>query len=168
MRKLLLISMISIIGNAYSQTQAECDDYIEVTKDKMTGNVAITAPIDPIISSDDGKNGLSMYWLAERRILILKLMVLEGGCIDQGGDINVLFRDGTRLTTKHNEKFNCKGDATVWFFMAYKKKELEMMTTKEIEAIRVVTHDSYVQRELTEEQSSLLLNSAKCMLAKIK
>ncbi len=147
----------------------DCSTYIEMSEDNMTGRVSISAPVKPIVASKDGDNGLVMYWLLLDKTLVLVLKAYGGGCIDDDGLVNFLFRDGSRMELRHNSDFNCDQEADLWFGGMYgKKRELDLLSSKEVAAIRVHTMKSFVQEELSDEQSLDLLNSLKCIKEKMR
>lgn len=69
--------------------------------------------------------------------------------------------------TLHEEKrnkFNCDGSFVVYFGGPFgKKKEQQILTEREIDAMRVWTHDGFVERTLTIEQRSDLRQSFVCL-----
>lgn len=162
-------STSSASPSASALITGDCSAFISVQEDRLTGEKTTTSPKDVIIVSKDGKDGLSMYWmLIPRRsggsVLVLALKAYGAGCIDDASKVNILFRDGTKLTLVHGSKFNCDGDATLYFGSLYgKKKELDLLCTKEIEVMRVWGRDTYIEEVFSEEQSMNLMNSGNCI-----
>lgn len=147
----------------------ECPDLIESTTDKVTGDVT-TGVKESIVVSKDGKNGLGLYAFKARTGIILIVTAISadaGGCIEDNGKMNILFRDGTRLELINQGKFNCDAKFTLFFGgVAGHKKELEMFRTRGIETMRVWTSKSYVEEDFSEESSKTLMKSIDCLSLK--
>jgi hypothetical protein len=141
--------------------------------DKVTGKTHFSFT-EPITTSEDGgKTGLLFYGLLDqtRQSLVWIIQGLESGfsCVDDDDDMYILFRDGTRLQLKNDGKFNCDGKFTEYFGgVLGKKKQLEEISTKEIETIRLTSSHGSVERTLDPEQSKLLLQSILCLKAGMK
>lgn len=143
----------------------ECSDLIKINTDKITGETGVLAKDYIIVSDDGGKTGFSilLFKSSDRIVEIIKA-VGAGSCIDDVDKVNILFRDGTRLELLNNGKYNCDAKFTLYFGGIYgKKKELELLKTKEIESMRVWTSDSYVEKDFTPEQSKLLMKIIECL-----
>lgn len=127
-----------------------CNDLIKKTTDDMTGKVLISS--EASIFSKDSKNGISSYILkstSNEKTLIWGLTAIGSGCIDENAKINLLFTDGSRLEIRGNNKFNCKGDAVVYFSgIGTRKSEYAELKTKLIQKIRVWAHSGYVEEEV--------------------
>lgn len=142
----------------------ECADLLYSYEDEMTGKTT-TVLSKAIIVSDDRKTGFSIDILHRSDLTTPSARIKVGGagrCIDDDDDMNILFRDGTRLELENDGDFNCDAEFALYFNGSSGKKQLEMLKTKEIETMRIWTTKSYVQKDLTEVQSKLLLNSIKC------
>ena len=146
-------------------SKSNCDAYTVTTVDKVTGKSSISSKSTIIISENGGKKGFGILALKSSNSLILSIQAVgAGGCIDDDNKMNVLFRDGTRLELVNDGKFNCDARYTQYFGGNFgKKKELEMFQNKEVEIIRIWTSKSFVEEELTKEQSNELMNTIKCL-----
>jgi hypothetical protein len=147
------------------QTSFECSDIISTNTDKITGRTSIMAKESIVVSNDGGKTGLGIIvFKIEESIVVSITAAGAGSCIDDDDKMNVLFRDGTRLELINNGKYNCDAKFTLYLGGAFgKKKELELFKTKEIESIRVWTSSSYVEKDLTPEQSKELMKTIECL-----
>ena len=144
----------------------ECSKLIATEIDKMTGKSSTASKKSLIVSDDGGKKGFGIFLMnsSSGSMIISISAVGAGGCIDDENKMNILFRDGTRLELVNNGKFNCKSKFTLYFGGAFgKKKELEMLRTKEIETMRVWTSKSFVEKDFTPEQSKELIQTIDCL-----
>lgn len=148
-----------------SNISFECSDLISTETDKMTGKSFTGAKKTLIVSDDGGKNGFGIYLMNSSNSMIFSIKAVgAGSCIDDDNKMNVLFRDGTRLELQNDGKFNCDAKFTLYFNGAFgKKKQLEMFKTKEIETMRIWTSKSYVEKDFTKEQSTLLMKTVECL-----
>lgn len=148
-----------------SDVSLDCSDLISTEVDKVTGKSSTGAKDILIISDDGGKSGFGIYMLNSSRSLIFSIQAVgAGNCIDDDDKINVLFRDGTRLELQNDGKFNCEAKFTLYFGGVFgKNKELEMFKTKEIETIRVWTSKSYIEKNLTTDQSKQFMKTVECL-----
>lgn len=142
----------------------ECSDLIETKVDKVSGQSGTSAK-ESVLITKDGKNGIGCYLMVSKGTIIFSLTVVgAGSCIDDTDKINILFRDGTRMELVNNGKYNCEKNFTLYFgTLGGKRKELEALKTKEIETMRVWTTDSYVQEDLTPENSKALMKIFECL-----
>ena len=152
--------------NLSMENPESCNNWIETTKDKVTGDQQVTAKSKIIISSDGGQTGFGILaFLDNNNFPILSIQAVgAGNCIDESTKINILYRDGTRSEIYSNNDFNCDARASLYFGGVFgKSKELRNLSSKEIETMRVWTNDSYVEKDFTEEQSMQLKYTMKCL-----
>ena len=145
---------------------SDCSSYISTEVDKMTGKSIVAGKEMLLVSKDGGKNGFGIYIVknGKRNIIFSIQAVGAGNCIDDDNEMNVLFRDGSRIELINDGKFNCDAKFTQYFGGVFgKKKELEMFRTKEIETIRIWTSKSYVEEDFTSEQSKQMLHTVDCL-----
>lgn len=150
---------------ASPSSSGNCDQWLLTTTDKVTGNRAISGKAGFLLS-DDGKSGMRIITMKLKESVILALRVAESGtgCIDEASRVYFLFRDGSRLILNHRSKFNCDGDATLYFGGVFGGADnLAQLKTKEVETIRVETRKSSVTRDLTPEQSRRLIGELSCL-----
>jgi hypothetical protein len=161
MKTKLTVTVLLGCINAFCYSQ--CSTYVKHAFDKVTGDSLIYAPKSPIQVSKVGRR-ISFYWSMDDNSVILGMRVHGSGCISDAGTVNVLFRDGTRVSFTHDQQFNCDDRADVHFARALNNKQvLTQLVEKEIETIRVMTSKSYAEVDLTPTQSSDLMKSGKCM-----
>lgn len=148
-----------------SNLNGDCSKYIETTEDKVTGKSTTASKNMLIVSKDGGKKGFGIFLMKGEKSVIVSIQAAgAGGCIDDNAKMNILFRDGTRLELTNDGKFNCDAKYTLYFGGYFgKKKELELLKTKEIETMRIWTSKSYVEENFTEDQSNELLKSLNCI-----
>lgn len=150
-----------------STVSLDCSNLISTETDKMTGR---STPMSKtlVISDDGGKTGFGIYLLKLQKTIVLTIVVRGASkCIDDKNDMNILFRDGTKLQLTNNGKFNCDGEFTLYFGGTFGKgKELDQIRNKEIETLRVWTSKSFVQKDFTKEQSQQLLKTVECLVGK--
>ncbi len=145
---------------------SDCSKYIETIEDKMTGKKTTAAKGTIIVSSDGGKKGFGIILMqSSSGFLIVSIQAVgAGSCIDQGNKINILFTDGTRLELSSDGKFNCKGNATLYFGDVFgKNKQLEELKTKKIQTMRVWTSESYVEQDFTEDNRNEFFHTINCL-----
>lgn len=149
-----------------SSDTSDCLKYIETTEDKMTGKKTTAAKGTIIVSKDGGKKGLGIFLMqSSSGSLIVSIQAVgAGSCIDQGNKVNILFTDGSRLELSSDGKFNCKGNATLYFGGVFgKKKQLEELKTKKIQTMRVWTSESYVEQDFTEDNRNEFFHTINCL-----
>ena len=145
---------------------SDCSNFIETTEDKMTGKKSTAAKSTIVVSTDGGKKGFGILLLqSSTGGLILSIQAVgAGSCVDEGNKINILFADGSKLELASEGKFNCKGNATVYFGGIFgKKRQLEELRTKKIQTMRVWTSDGYVEKDFTEDNSNEFMQTANCL-----
>jgi len=150
---------------AESESNDDCSNYIETWIDKVSGTSSISAKDKIFITEDGGKYGFGIYLIGARKSIIASIQAVgSGNCIDDDAKINILFRDGSRIKIINNGDFNCEAKATLYFGGVFgRKSELNDLSTKEIETMRVWTYDGYVQMDFTPKQSKELLNTLRCL-----
>ena len=152
-------------SSSTSELSLECSDLITTEVDKMTGKSTTSAKEMLVISEDGGKTGFGIYVLQGSKSVIYSMQAVgAGNCIDDEDKANILFRDGTRIELYNDADFNCDAKFTLYFGGVFgKKKELEYLSTKEIETMRIWTSDSYVEKDFTSEQSKKLMTITACL-----
>ena len=151
---------------AATSNSSDCSNFIETTEDKMTGKKSTAAKSTIVVSTDGGKKGFGILLLqSSTGGLILSIQAVgAGSCVDEGNKINILFTDGSKLELASDGKFNCKGNATVYFGGIFgKKKQLEELRTKKIQTMRVWTSDGYVEKDFTEDNSNEFMQTTNCL-----
>ncbi|MEM6642621.1 MAG: hypothetical protein AAF616_06550 [Bacteroidota bacterium] len=143
----------------------ECADLTKTDTDKMTGKSTTGAKETLIVSEDGGKTGFGIYVFKSQKSIIYSMQAVgAGSCIDDEDKVNILFRDGTRIELSNDAKFNCDAKFTLYFGGIFgKKRELELLTTKEIETMRIWTSKSYVEKDFSNEESKKLMAITACL-----
>jgi len=141
-----------------------CSTQISVDEDRVAGRSIASSK--SIVATKDDVNGLVIRMqrnLTSPHSSILLVIVAVGAspCISEGSLINVLFDDDSRLELKTNNKFNCDGRAVV--YLGLTSERLNTLCDKKIKTLRVWTHKSYVQEDLTDEQAQLIASSLDCL-----
>lgn len=140
-----------------------CENLIETTVDKMTGKS--TTGTNGFIDIGNSKSGFKVILLISNGTIVFNLEVLgKIGCIDKGNAMNILFRDGTKLELKHASDFNCQSDFTVYLGKQWHNEEnIALLATKEIETIRVWGKSTFIESDLTQENSKRLMKAFSCL-----
>lgn len=146
----------------------DCSDWIKSSTDKVSGK-SNTAGKNRLTVSNDGKSGLTFILMSPNNgdIILSITAVGSSPCIDKGSNINILFRDGSRLQLSSDIDFNCDSNSTVYFGGPFgKTKQLEDLAGKEIETMRVWTRDGFVEENFTDKQSNEFKNTMQCLAQK--
>jgi len=147
---------------------SDCSSYIETTEDKVTGRKTTSSKETIIVSKDGGKKGFGIYLMQGSKgslIFSIQAVGAESNCIDEGAKINILFTDGSRMELASNSDVNCKGNATVYFGGVFgKKKQMDELQAKKIQTMRVWTSRGYVEEDFTTDQSTQIMQAAKCLI----
>ncbi len=152
-------------NNTTNSIDFSCDGLLETTIDKVTGKSSVASRDMVIVSQDGGKNGFGIYLIqGQNGIIMITKAIGAGNCIDDDDEMNVLFRDGSRLTFTNDGDFNCDLNFTLYFGgMFGKKKELSTLASKEIETMRVWTNDGYVEEDFDADESKQLQLTFQCL-----
>lgn len=155
-------------STSVEQSTENCNIYIETITDKVTGEASTSAKSTLIVSRDGGKKGFGIFLMKGSKSTKLIFVISAAGagsCIDKGDKINILFTDGTRLELYSDGKFNCKGQATLYFGGVFgKNSELEMLKNKKIETLRVWTNNGYVEENFTIGNQNEFQHTVSCLL----
>jgi hypothetical protein len=165
MRVLFVIFMCFLTLSLHAQDY-DCNDYIDVSEDRMTGNVTVSSKDIIIVSSDGGSSGFGILLMqGSGKTLIMSVTAVGGGnCIDDDASMIILFRDGSRLNLTNNGSFNCDGRFTQYFGGVFgKKSQLDQLMTKEIEAMRVNMRRGFVEEDFDENHSLSLKRTLICL-----
>lgn len=166
--------IINIYGTwSYDETKSRsnassaCPEIIASNLDKVTGKYGRQS-YSPIILTKGGDNKIGILLFEYNSIIGLILNVERAvSCLDDTDKVYILFRDGTRLMLENDKEFNCDGLFELYFGSIYygKKKILETLKTKEIETLRIVTNNGYVEQDLTSENSKEFIKSVNCLIS---
>jgi hypothetical protein len=169
MQKLILLPVLLVFTVVvHCQTNLDCSKYIVTKTDKMTGKTSTTIIKPIVLSINKGKTVIDIDMIYEE-ILMLSITATESGsgCCDKGDEINILFKDGSRLTLYNKLDFNCDGEDAM-YFQTSTVKELIQLKSKKITTIRVNKSKSYIEIDFTDQQASLFMNSISCLSTKLK
>ena len=144
----------------------DCSLCVSEVYDKVTGTSSIAGP--EILVTTDNRSGFIIRALRtpEGVKMISIHLVGVSPCSDENAEILLLFRDGSRLTTKSgNSSFNCDGDAPIYFGGLFGNEDLlKTLQTKPIETMRIYTYKSHLQEEdFTTSQGIELMNQLNCL-----
>jgi len=142
----------------------DCSKYIISEKDEMTGKTYISSSETIILSDDEGVTGIGVTCiLSNKTVIVIFQAIGASNCIDKDDEINILFRDDTRITLGNDSKFNCERKSTVYLGSAHgRKDDLRQLMEKEIKSVRVWTSDGYVQSSFTKDDSVRFMRSLVC------
>lgn len=163
--KKTLLSVVLILWSIF--VNAQCETYIKYEEDKMTGVGTWNANDIIILSHDGGTNGIAISLLlsSDEKTIICSNRTVGAGCIDDNAKIEILFTDDSRLTLYADNKFNCQGNATIYFGGVFgKKKYLPELSEKNIATIRIWGRSSYAQEDFTSEDQDNFKNTIKCLI----
>ncbi len=135
----------------------------------MTGrsSTKIKTPID--IKSPGGKYGFEIdIVLLDKQGVLLNIIIFGAGpCVDEGDEVNVLFKDDSKMTLKYRGDFKCEPELYFTFGSGPGRlNELAQLRTKKIATLRGWTKGSPMQMDLTEEQATAIMDSFVCMNSK--
>ena len=151
------------------EVSSDCSVLTKTETDRMTGRTT-THMMKALMLSDDGNDGLAIDVLRASNVTIWSTRAFgASACVDDTSKVNILFRDGTRLEMENDISFNCEHDlATFYGGIFGKKSQYEQLSTKEIDMLRVWTHEGFVERTLSAEQATLLRNSFACLSPQVE
>jgi hypothetical protein len=147
-------------------SEFDCSAWIETTADKVSGKV-ITAAKKPIVVSKDQKTGFAILIMKSSdalKVILTIEIVGAGTCIDKGDEINILFRDGSRMTLSHASEFNCVPQADIYFGDVFgKNRELKELAEKQIATMRVWMRGTHVDQDFSTSQSDEFQSVIRCL-----
>ena len=172
MKKSILTAVIIISTLSYSfgqKDRLECSELVVTVTDKMTETTTTSTIHDIVVSEEGSKEGFNIFLMLSRKTVVMGVDAISNNCIDKGGKMLILFRDGTRIELLNQYKYNCNGKFRVYFGGNFGKyTQFRHLKNKEIETIRIWTSDSYVQNDLTHTNSKELMESFKCIASSKK
>ena len=147
---------------------SDCSNWIKTEEDKVSGHSFTTIKDYLIVSQDGGKKGFGINLMLSGNSIILSVKAKgASGCIDEGAKMNILFTDGSRMELNTDGKFNCKGDASVYFGGTFgKKKQLNELKEKKIDVMRIWTSDGHVEQKFEDDQAEQFKNALNCLTKK--
>lgn len=146
---------------------SNCSNWIKTTEDRVSGTNFTTIKEYLVISEDGGKTGfgIDLIQSSKKSIIFTIKAVGAKGCIDDNAKVNLLFTDGTRLEIETNSKFNCKGELTTYFGGVFgRSEELNDLSSKKIEIMRVWTSNGYVEQKFKDLHAEKFKNALNCLL----
>jgi hypothetical protein len=154
--------------NKKTPLKYKCEDVIETSVDKMTGDKTLSTKA--IIPLDKTKNISALIIIGHSStVMAFTLYCKKLSCIDEGAELNVLFRDGTKVKLNHTSTYNCKGKFTVYFGDLWGNLDnLRLLSNKQIEAIRVWGSGTAEQEDLTAESSAKLMAAFQCLSSNVR
>jgi len=166
MKRLLILLALPLLFaySCYAQDEKEtdCESIIIIDYDKVTGKTS-TRTNTIVISNNDKK--IYMCGYKHGKVHNSLAIIIDGfHCIDNDSKINILFRDGSRSEMKHDGKYNCDSRYLKLFGGNFgSEPELKMLSTKEIEIIRILTTKTHYDIVLMKQESVKLMQSMNCI-----
>jgi hypothetical protein len=168
MKTTITILLIVFSMNCFAQTIPDCSKYIVTKTDKMTGETSTMITNTIVLSKNKGKSKIEIDLIYQEFLMIMFTAIEEGsGCCDKGDIVNILFKDGSRISLYNRGDFNCDGDWSS-YFLSNKDKDLIQLKSKFISTIRVNKTKSWVEIDLTDQQAALFRQSINCLSLKMK
>lgn len=168
MKKLFSIIALSLVFNfCYSQTDttniAKTDTSYHIIKmvDDMTDKVYYMSNYRLVLANEQKTQGftieLNLDGKSDDRVSAsgFSVKMVDIGSCCENNELILLFEDGTKLSFKSWNKFNCEGNA--WFFIS--KKDIEILSSKKVTKARIEngrTHDSFT-KEVPEEKQDYFI-----------
>ncbi len=165
-------TLLPVQTNMKDAADYNCGNLLKDEYDRVTGTTLTHLNELLKIANEHNEKGflidLFLMQLGEHNVISFKIGVIGAGhCIDDNEKAYILFRDGTRLELTNMDDFNCKGTFGVYLSkdttVKELKKQIDFLSTKQIEILRVHTSNGYVEEELTDHQSNLLMNAINCL-----
>lgn len=147
------------------KVNANCSGIKDVT-DRVSGLRSIGIPNYFMIGKRREIKSLLAFIPSQNYIVFSCNISRRVRCVDGGNQMNILFRNGTRIELMHSLKFNCSGNFVVAFGGPVGVSfgdELQQLSTKEIQTIRIWGINSYLQDDLSKEDSKKLMNAFQCL-----
>ncbi len=167
--------IIEITDPATIVQDSICGEIISSDYDRVTG-ITKTGMSEPLwIARDEDKGeGMAIHLFAQEvkfpvgvySAISITIGIMGGGCIDDDDKAFILFRDGSRLELKNEGDFNCDGIFKYSLIPAFSSKGAErfkLLSSKEIEILRVWTSTGSVEEEFTPEQSKIVMTAIDCL-----
>lgn len=149
--------------------QDSCSRYIVKTYDKISGNYMISNPDGFNIKNGKSQLSILMLTLNDRAVVydcISLNFYIDGVvcCPDKENEINILFKDDTRITLYNNEDFNCKGHYEVYLGGAIGNVNvLTSLLSQKIEAIRLHAHQGFFDFDFDSTSSTKFFKQINCL-----
>jgi len=146
-----------------SKPTISCEDVAPSRVDRMTGETLTQAMI--LVPGTGDKRVALMLQKSDTGSLVVGAVV-EGAsaCIEEGNSMLLLFRDGTRASLPHDGKYNCAQMFLSFLSTSGDAALIDGLRTSDVEAVRVETYRGYVEVNLSEEQSAMLMAGVSCVL----
>lgn len=156
MKNLILGALLLLSTFSISQNNLK----LFYTKDVMTDKEYIT-PSEYLLCSEDGKKGFiikTTFDISKSGIIQYSGFIIQsagiGGCMEND-EVIILFEDGTKISSKSWNDFNCKG---VSYFDLYQKLLKDL--NKKIKAIRLTngrSYESYTYELKTDDEKNYFI-----------
>jgi hypothetical protein len=167
MKKIIFtLCLMSSMLSANSQVQESDSVIIWRSQDEFTKDVYYF-PSQKIVAKDFAKNrGFSVEPYIDSQFMLKHLIVKManmGNCVENN-EIFFLFNDGSSLSLKSWNKFNCDGDA----YFNLSKKDIDALSNKPISKIRVMNGRTFdnMTYELDENERHYFISIIKLVKSK--
>lgn len=150
-----IIIITSLLFSVLGFSQEKCTE-ISVKNDEVTGKTIIN-------SERIQYDGFSMTLLVGNKKSIYPKMIFQTDkedCIDEYQPIYILFHNGKRVKTgNYVYSYNCNG---LTGFIINSNTNRKLLENEKIKSIRIDTRNSFLQVELTDEQSDEIIDIVNC------
>ena len=153
---IFLIASNSLLG------QFHCDSIIETKIDKFTKHKQYLMK-ESIICLDDNKKGFVILPKLIDDDIMIYFAIVPKKCVD---DVKVYFlMDNDNLIKATNRyKFNCDGLLGIQIgYYGMSDDNAKEFYVRKIKSIRIELDDKFIDFDLTEEQSTLLMETLNCL-----
>lgn len=158
------------LSNGWGQTSLandtlSCQKLLLFEYDKMTGSG--TWRQKEAVRISEKENGLMVCWMKIGNSYVLVIQTVKGVCIDESAQIILLFTDGHKATIYANSKFNCDGNAPLYFGGVFGRRDLlSRLASSKLVSIRLHTYRSYIQLDMPDFDAEILRASLVCLQKK--
>lgn len=143
MSKFIAVVLLMAIS-IFSQTTPKFD----TTYDEVEGVTTIATEVISVCKTAALQMFLSISDDTEWVFWIIRIVNHADDCMKEGGEVNILFVDGTRMSLKNNLNANCEGQTSIVFGEKYTDKELlKQLIKKRIKVIRFRLSPDYVDHQ---------------------
>ena len=154
--------IIFLIATNSLFSQFSCDSLVEVKLDKFAKKEKIMGR-NPIICADENQKGFVILPKLIDDDIMIYFAIVPKKCVD---DVKVYFlMDNDNLIKATNRyKFNCDGLLGIQIgYYGMSDDNAKEFYVRKIKSIRIELDDKFIDFDLTEEQSTLLMATLNCL-----
>ncbi len=141
MKKIIITLILFLALVSQAQDKPLDSVFIYVVKDDLEGTQFFTPSYDMIVANKEKTEGakVSMHLNKDGSFgFITAKLIGLGNCVEDS-ELIILFENGEKINAKSWNKFNCKGNA----YFSLTKKELVLISTNELNTIRIRNGETY-------------------------